>query len=144
MNFSDRIDAFESFDSKMLTTIWHDVAKGLEYLHMNDTAHRDLKAKNILVSNQHYSSVCNEDERHSIYQNIPIVCKLADFGKSRSTSIQTAQLHSTTKHVDRYVVYSSKWLQPIHSDSIFSWRLEQSNLYVLYFIKKPFIYLSRD
>ena len=107
INFSDKVDAFELFDSKMLINIiCRDVAEGLEYLHCNDTAHRDLKAKNILVSNQHYSSLINEDERHSIYQQNPIVCKLADFGESRSTSIQTAQLHSTTKHVDRYAVYS--------------------------------------
>jgi serine/threonine protein kinase len=106
INFLDKVDAFESFDSKMLNIICRDVAEGLEYLHCNDTAHRDLKAKNILVSNQHYSSLINGDERQLIYHQNPIVCKLADFGESRSTSIQTAQLHSTTKHVDRYAVYS--------------------------------------
>ena len=106
LNFSDKVSAFESFDSTLLLSIMcRDVAEGLEYLHVNNTTHRDWKAKNILVSNQHYSSKSmNEEERHSIYQQIPIVCKLADFGESRSALIQTAQLHSTTKHVDRYVV----------------------------------------
>ena len=105
LNFADKVDAFETFDSTLLLTlICRDVAEGLEYLHINNTTHRDLKAKNILASNRHYISKSITEERHSIYQQTPIVCKLADFEESRSALIQTAQLHSTTKHVDRYVV----------------------------------------
>ena len=101
LNYVDKIDGFKTFDKKLHFTICRDIAEGLGYLHQNETAHRDLKAKNILVSNQHYCHVTDDKERLAIYQHVPIICKLADFGKSRSMLIQTAEVHSTTKKVNR-------------------------------------------
>ena len=78
-----------------------DIAEGLECLHQNENTHRDLKAKNILVNNQHYCQVSDDQARLAIYQQLPIICKLADFEESRSMLIQTAEANSTTKNVDR-------------------------------------------
>ena len=62
---------------------------------------RDLKPSNVLVSNQHYSSL-SKDQMEIHFSSRPIICKLADFGESRSTSIQTKSVYSTkTKRVDR-------------------------------------------
>ena len=102
LNFADKIDAFESLNAeKIQINICRDISEGLEYLHHNEVAHRDLKGKNILVSNQHYCHESNMEERWATYEKVPIICKLADFGESRSVQIQTAELHSTTKRVDR-------------------------------------------
>lgn len=55
----------------------------------------------MLVSNQHYSSL-SQDQIKIHFSSRPIVCKLADFGESRSTSIQTNSVSSTnTKRLDR-------------------------------------------
>lgn len=68
-----------------------DVASGLQYLHMNDMAHRDLKPANILVSNHHYRDL-REREKIELMSSIkPSICKLADFGESRSKDIHTNQ-----------------------------------------------------
>ena len=50
--------------------------------------HRDIKPKNILVSNLHY---CDQDKEHAgrTFQSCPIVCKLADLGESRATFART-------------------------------------------------------
>ena len=80
------------FDFKMfsdvITVCIRDVVKGLEFLHGIEIAHRDPKPSNILVSNQHYAqkeqAIIEKD-----YQACPIVCKVADFGLSRSLDAQT-------------------------------------------------------
>ena len=57
---------------------------GMGYLHNQRIAHRDLKTANILMSNQHYSSLSPGDEEfRPTYQARPIACKLTDFGESR-------------------------------------------------------------
>lgn len=83
-----------------------EIIDGLAYLHSQKIAHRDLKTANILVSNQHYSSLSvQSDEFASIYQARPVVCKLTDFGESRSRLIQTQQIvASKTKNIDRGTV----------------------------------------
>ena len=49
--------------------------------------HRDLKPSNVLVSNRHY---------------YPVVCKLTDFGESRSTLLKTASIiHAKTMNIER-------------------------------------------
>ena len=83
LNYMDKIDGFGSFDEKLLLRIGYQVSNGLAYLHGKETACRDLKAKNILVSNKHYCHL-SDKERTKIFAEKPIICKLADFGESRS------------------------------------------------------------
>ena len=79
-----------------------DLASGLKYLHQNDIAHRDLKPANILVSNQHYHHLSDQQKKKQIISIKPLVCKLADFGESHSTDIQMQNiLKSRTNCVDR-------------------------------------------
>ena len=79
-----------------------DVAPGLKYLHQNNIAHGDLKPANILVYNWHYDHLSDQEKIKQIIAIKPLVCKLADFGESRSTDIQTQNmLKSRTNRVDR-------------------------------------------
>ena len=81
-----------------------EISKGLEHLHSKGIVHRDLKAKNILISNLHYCNLTSDEEKSKAFLERPVVCKLADFGESRSHIIQTtAALHSRTRNVDRYI-----------------------------------------
>ena len=101
LNYLDRIDGFELFNDRLHEKIFRDIAVGLAYLHEKETAHRDLKPKNVLVSNQHY---CNMKEgQWSTFKEEPICCKLADFGESKSRQIQTAIVNTNTRRVNRRV-----------------------------------------
>ena len=73
----------------VIPVIAGDVAKGLHYLHNQGIAHRDLKPCNILISNQHYCDLNDSVERDRQKSARPVICKLADFGESRSQMIQT-------------------------------------------------------
>ena len=70
-----------------------DVATGLDYLHSHNIAHIDLKLGNTLVSNQHYITM--DGGWAKVYAECPIVCKLADFGLSRSPDLQTTSFLQT-------------------------------------------------
>ena len=65
---------FEEF-ADILPVCLRDIVTGLNYLHAHNIAHRDLKPKNILVSNQHY---CDNDATSvaEIYAECPAVCKV--------------------------------------------------------------------
>lgn len=91
---------FEGFQD-LVVFAGKDIVRGLQYLHANGVAHRDLKPANILVSNQHYS-LLSEDQIAAHFKLRPVVCKLTDFGESRSANVQTnTVLASKTRRVDR-------------------------------------------
>ena len=74
-NSMDRIDGFENFNDKLHAKVFSDVAVGLAYLHDKDTAHRDLKPKNILVSNQHYCDIKEDDQRWAAFEKA-LICQV--------------------------------------------------------------------
>ena len=81
-----------------------DIVTGLSFLHSKGIVHRDLKPANILVSNQHYIDQPIEMvlRQWQDGQIVPLVCKLTDFGESRSHLIQTRTLvTSKVKELDR-------------------------------------------
>ena len=80
-----------------------DVAEGLCFLHSNDIVHRDLKPSNVLVSSRHYSKKdISADQLPSVFADCPAVCKLTDFGESRSNLLQTAFIiHAKTMNIER-------------------------------------------
>lgn len=73
-------------------TVMKNLAEGLSYLHGRDVIHRDLKPANILVSNTHYAGQSGDEFLETWSSVSPVVCKLADFGESRSRLIQTQTL----------------------------------------------------
>ena len=79
---------FSSF-SQIIPLCAKDIATGLDFLHKRNVAHRDLKLSNVFVSNLHY--IAKEDLQRAFSEQ-PIVCKLADFGLSRSLQFQTQTL----------------------------------------------------
>ena len=65
--------------------------------------HRDLKPSNVLVSKRHYCKKdISADQLPSVSADCPVVCKLTDFGESRSTLLQTASIiHAKTMNIER-------------------------------------------
>ena len=105
LNTIDRIkgetEAFEHFLPFFPKTA-KDVVEGLCFL-SNDIVHRDLKPSNVLVSNWHYCKKdISADQLPSVFADCPVVCKLTDFGESRSTLLQTASIiHVKTMNIKR-------------------------------------------
>ena len=86
----------------LIPAIANDVAKGLSHLHYLEVAHRDLKPANILISNQHYCALRDRQQIKRIKAVRPVICKLADFGESRSQLLQTNGLNDpSTKDIFR-------------------------------------------
>ena len=86
----------------LIPAIADDVTKGLSHLHCLEVAHRDLKPANILISNQHYCALLDRQQVQRIKAVRPVVCKLADFGESRSQLLQTNGLNDPkTKDIFR-------------------------------------------
>ena len=50
--------------------------------------HRDIKPRNVLVSNTHYCNLTNPHEIEQAWLQEGIICKLADFGEHRSVMHQ--------------------------------------------------------
>ena len=90
VHFVDAEFDFSTF-ADMLLVCTIDVVTGLDFLHRNGIAHRDLKPGNTFVCNQHY----DKDDLETSYAKCPIVCKLVDFGLSRSLDIQTCSILET-------------------------------------------------
>ena len=101
--YLDENDAALVFPPSLYSKIACDVANGLQYLHESKVYHRDLKTSNVLVSNTHYSDKgLNNESLLAAFNIEPIVCKLTDFGESRSDEIQTQLVAEIrTDNVDR-------------------------------------------
>ena len=92
--FVATLDSFncEGCDSPhIFSGICKDIATGLQYLHNNDIAHRDLKPVNVLVINQHYCKL-SRVKIGKAWKECPVVCKLTDFGESRSREVHTQSI----------------------------------------------------
>lgn len=101
LDFIDEQLDFSTFRRFQLR-IAQDIAHGLAFLHNKDIAHRDLKPDNILITNQHYAQVTEENELSKNFADCPVKAKLTDFGESRATYLQTQTLvKSHTNRVDR-------------------------------------------
>ena len=102
LGYLDETEAVDALPPCLYRKIAHDVANGLKYLHESNVYHRDLKTSNMLVSNTHYCDMGDNDELLAAFNVEPIVCKLTDFGESRSEQIQTQLIANTrTSNVDR-------------------------------------------
>lgn len=92
----------DGIDTSVFVHVAMDVATGLQYLHQKNIAHRDLKPANVLVSNPHFRDLRHQEQIELMSKIKPLICKLTDFGESRSNDIHTNHiLTSKTVRVDR-------------------------------------------
>ena len=92
-SLSDFLLQIDEFNCEGLCDLVNHAAKeiidGLAHLHSKGIAHRDLKPANILISNQHYCTLSDNNEMLRQFELRPVACKLTDFGESRSLLVQT-------------------------------------------------------
>ncbi|XP_044175083.1 probable cyclin-dependent kinase 8 [Acropora millepora] len=109
-DFLPRIDEFNCEGLfELLNHAAKEIVNGLAHLHSKGIAHRDLKPANILISNQHYCTLSDENEIARQFECRPVACKVTDFGESRSLIVQTQSfVASRTNNIDRgTVVYEA-------------------------------------
>ena len=100
LDFVHEQDQVSTF-SKFQLCLAKDIGNGLSFLHSSSVVHRDLKPDNILLTNQHYAQLTDEEQRLEFSKG-PITAKLADFGESRASYAQTQTLiKSKTSRIDR-------------------------------------------
>lgn len=91
LNQSDSVEQMPFLQMK----IANDVVTAVEFIHKDGIVHRDIKPPNVLVSNQHYCHLQSMQAIENTWSHEPVVCKLADFGESRSNLHQTATINHT-------------------------------------------------
>ena len=79
LHMNEAIDQFPLQEKIALETV-----AGFAYLHDLGIVHGDIKPANVLASNQHYCILVDRQEIEHVFQARLIICKLADFGESRS------------------------------------------------------------
>lgn len=97
-----------------LPSIIRSTIEGLDYLHQNNIAHRDLKTSNVLVSNAHYTcgQKLSADEIANIWSTKPIQGKITDFGESRSYVLRTITAQQTVRKTQNVFRGSIPYMAP--------------------------------
>ena len=101
-----------------------DIGKGLKYFHSKKVLHCNLKPANVWISDHHYRNLASTEERNKGFQDKPTICKLYDFGKSRSMLKQTksnacARTNAVTR---RTLAFMAPVLLPGDKSCVWLWK----------------------